>query len=351
MLTLPRNLQIWLPGFLEQRWHALRRHAPKRVWLTFADHYEPLWNGADEATGAERIARWAREWPLIASKFHDATGRSACYTFFYPQEEYRPRLMDPLASLAQDRIADVEVHLHHDGEGQQNFIDRMTTFIETLQHRHGLLRRLNGKPAFGFIHGNWALDNSRPDGRMCGLNNEIGLLRDLGCYADFTMPSAPSPTQSRLINTIYWAIDDPDKPKSYDRGIPVMPGSTATGDLLMIPGPLGIRWTERLLPRLENGELACYDPPTAYRVRRWIDLAPRIGVDSFVKLHTHGLQERHSAFLLQGGLELALNLITQECRRVGGELRFASAWEMRQAVDVARRASSVMNPAPATINK
>ena len=351
MLTLPRNLQIWLPGFLEQRWHALRRHAPKRVWLTFADHYEPLWNGADEATGAERIARWAREWPLIASKFHDATGRSACYTFFYPQEEYRPRLMDPLASLAQDRIADVEVHLHHDGEGQQNFIDRMTTFIETLQHRHGLLRRLNGKPAFGFIHGNWALDNSRPDGRMCGLNNEIGLLRDLGCYADFTMPSAPSPTQSRLINTIYWAIDDPDKPKSYDRGIPVMPGSTATGDLLMIPGPLGIRWTERLLPRLENGELACYDPPTAYRVRRWIDLAPRIGVDSFVKLHTHGLQERQSAFLLQGGLELALNLITQECRRVGCELRFASAWEMRQAVDVARRASSVMNPAPATINK
>ena len=344
MLTLPRNLQIWLPGFLEQRWHALRRHAPKRVWLTFADHYEPLWNGADEATGAERIARWAREWPLIASKFHDATGRSACYTFFYPQEEYRPRLMDPLASLAQDRIADVEVHLHHDGEGQQNFIDRMTTFIETLQHRHGLLRRLNGKPAFGFIHGNWALDNSRPDGRMCGLNNEIGLLRDLGCYADFTMPSAPSPTQSRLINTFYWAVDDPDKPKSYDHGIPVTPGSTAAGDLLMIPGPLGVRWTERLLPRLENGELACYDPPTPYRVRRWIDLAPRIGADSFVKLHSHGLQERHSAFLLQGGLELALNLMTEECRRAGCELRFASAWEMRQAVEAAREARDAANP-------
>ena len=33
---------------------------------------------------------------------------------------------------------------------------------------------------------------SLPDGRWCGLNNELILLRDLGCYADFTLPSAPS---------------------------------------------------------------------------------------------------------------------------------------------------------------
>ena len=37
---------------------------------------------------------------------------------------------------------------------------------------------------FGFIHGNWCLDNSRADGRWCGLNNELILLRELGCYAD-----------------------------------------------------------------------------------------------------------------------------------------------------------------------
>ena len=54
----------------------------------------------------------------------------------------------------------------------------------------------NGRVVFGFIHGNWALDNSRPDGKYCGLNNEITLLRDLGCYADFTMPSGASPTRA-----------------------------------------------------------------------------------------------------------------------------------------------------------
>jgi hypothetical protein len=73
------------------------------------------------------------------------------------------------------------------------------------------------------------LDNSLPGDRFCGLNNEITLLRDLGCYADFTMPSGASPTQARLINTIYWAVDDPDKPKSYDTGVPVIPGATANG--------------------------------------------------------------------------------------------------------------------------
>ena len=47
------------------------------------------------------------------------------------------------------------------------------------------------------------------DGRWCGLNNEIGLLCRLGCYADFTFPSAPSETQPAMVNAIYYSRDDP----------------------------------------------------------------------------------------------------------------------------------------------
>jgi hypothetical protein len=248
--------------------------------------------------------------------------------------------MEPLERITSDGISDVEVHLHHDGEGQQNFVDRISRFKETLVSRHGLLRKSKGKISFGFIHGLWALDNSRPDGRFCGLNNEISLLRDLGCYADFTMPSGASPTQARLINTIYWAVDDPHKPKSYDTGVPVTPGSTATGDLLMIPGPFGMRWAQRVMPRIEYGELCSYDPATEYRVRRWLELAPRIGDDIFLKLFSHGTQERHSQYLLEGGLEFTLSLITRECQRAGLDLHFSTAWEMRQAVDAAARGDS-----------
>jgi hypothetical protein len=345
-MTLPRHCQIWLPGYIKDRLATLGRKPAKRLWLLFADHYEPLWHGASEDTGAERVARWATRWPAIAAKFQDCAGRPPRYTFFYPEEEYRPHLMEPLERMASRGIADVEVHLHHNGEGQQNFVDRISGFTETLFSRHGLLRKHNGILTFGFIHGLWALDNSLPGGRFCGLNNEITLLRDLGCYADFTMPSGASPTQSRLINTIYWAVDDPDKPKSYDTGVPVRPGATATGDLLMIPGPFGIRWAQRLKPRIEHSELCSYDPATEYRVRRWLELAPRIGDDIFLKLYTHGTQERHSEYLLDGGLELTLSLITTECWRAGLDLHFSTAWEMRQAVDAAERGDSQFVPLP-----
>jgi hypothetical protein len=339
-MKLPRYSQIWLPGYIKDRLNAFSRKRAKRLWLVFADHYEPLWNRADEHTGAERVARWATRWPAIARKFQDSTGRPPRYTFFYPEEEYRPGLMEPLERMTSDAIADVEIHLHHDGEGQQNFVDRISSFTETLFSRHGLLRKDKGKVTFGFIHGLWALDNSRPDGRFCGLNNELSLLRDLACYADFTMPSGASPTQARLINTIYWAVDDPHKPKSYDTGVPVTPGGKATGDLLMIPGPFGLRWAQRVMPRIEYSELCSYDRATEYRVRRWLELAPRIGDDIFLKLFTHGTQERHSQYLLEGGLEFTLSLITRQCQCAGLDLHFSTAWEMRQAVDAAAREDS-----------
>ncbi len=101
-------------------------------------------------------------------------------------------------------------------------------FKDLLAQRPGLLSRYRdtGELAYGFVHGNWALDNSHPEGRACGVNDELTILRETGCFADFTMPSAPSPTQTRKINSIYYAVDDPGKPKSHDWGMDV---GTATG--------------------------------------------------------------------------------------------------------------------------
>jgi hypothetical protein len=311
------------------------------VWVAIADHWEPYWQRASDEVAGERVAVWVKRWPEIARRHGDSNGRPPQYTFFYPQEEYQPRFLDALAEMRRLGIADVDIHIHHDGEGRQNFLDRMSGFIETLVNRHGLLRMANGRPVFGFIHGNWALANSRPDGRYCGLNNEITLLRDLGCYADFTMPSGNSPTQARTVNTIYWVTDGPSRPRSYDHGIAVKPGSPGCGDLLMIPGPLGLRWSGRIVPRMETGELASYDLPTRHRVRRWLDVAPRVGSDTFIKLFTHGAQERHSAVLLgESGFDRLFASLGEECRERGYQLRYVSAWEMRQAVDAAARGAN-----------
>jgi len=332
--TISRNASIWLPGWTRHYIHSVAAEPAIRVWVTFADHFEPCWKGADPKTAKGRVALWSKKWPEIAERHRDSSGRKPRYTFFFPEEQYHPNLIGPLAEMSSAGIADVEVHLHHDGEGEDNFVDRIRRFTETLHLRHGLLRELNGRIAFGFIHGNWALDNSGPDGRWCGLNNEITLLKDLGCYADFTLPSAPWPTQTRMVNTIYWATDDPDRPKSHDSGQPLLPGAKTTGDLLMIPGPLGFnfRGKGRFLPRLEIGELAAHDPPVMGRARSWFRFAPRIGGDVFLKLFTHGAQEQNAANLLNGQLNLCLQDLEEECSRSRSELCFATAYELWAAV-------------------
>ena len=342
-MKLPRNAQIWLSGYVASR---MRREeaAPARVWVTIADHFEPLRAPADETVAAARVAPWRTKWPEIASRHCDSAGSPPQYTFFYPEEEYRPALLDRLGELAEQGMADVEIHLHHDGEGELDFTERITRFKRILSARHGLLRKQNGQIVFGFIHGNWALDNSLPDGRCCGLNNEISLLRELGCYADFTLPSAPSAAQTRIVNTIYWATDDPRRPKSHDSGVAVKKGEPSAGDLLMIPGPLALNWKSRkfgVLPRLETGELSACNPVTRSRVRLWLDFAPRIGEDAFIKLFAHGAKEDNAARLLAGDLDLAFDLLRTECERQGSRLRYVTAWNMRKAVETAAGADNI----------
>ncbi len=57
-----------------------------------------------------------------------------------------------------------------------------------------------------------------PSGNNCGINNELLILKETGCYADFTFPSAPHPTQPSTINSIYYAKDDPLAPNSHNTG-------------------------------------------------------------------------------------------------------------------------------------
>lgn len=335
-MTLPRHAEIWLGPYLKDR---LRSRTlpkkPKRAWVAITDHYEPLGMGASIQTALGRVGLWRDRWPRIADDApRDAGGQRPQYSFFYPQEEYRSELLDGIAELVRLGIGDVEVHLHHHDEQRDAFIRKVTEYCDRLINDHGLLRQCGGRTVFGFIHGNWALDNSRPDGKWCGLNGEIALLRDLGCYADFTMPSAPSPTQGRVVNQIYWCISNPDnRPKSFDRGIEAKVGGGNRGDLLMITGPLGLRFGGRLMPRLETGELAGYDMPTRSRVRQWFDLAPTIGDDLFLKLYTHGAQERNLEPLLKDGLGNLFSLLAEESERRDIEVHWATAWQMFQAAD------------------
>jgi hypothetical protein len=303
-----RCLDRWLIPYVLQ---ATRRRAPGRgrpvhVLLCVADHYEPCVGNAPADVARRRVERWVSEYPRLFGDLRDSDGRPPRHTFFVPQDEYVSEHVEGIAELCRAGYGEVEIHLHHDNDTAQGLRNKLVTFKDTLANRHGLLgrRRDNGEPVYAFIHGNWALDNSRPDGRWCGVNNELDVLRETGCYADFTLPSAPSPTQTRKINSIYYAVDDPHRPRSHDTGIAVGAAPRPERALMLIQGPLLLNWQDRkwgLLPRIENANLQGSQPPSPARLDLW--LRARVQVPSrpdwfFVKLHTHGAPEKNQAVLL-----------------------------------------------------
>ncbi len=253
-----------------------------------------------------RVDTWLDEYPRLCVRFCDSDGRFPRHSFFFPQEEYDPGHMDALASMCRAGYGEVEVHLHHDHDTAEGLRKKLLDFKETLAGRHGLLARdrHTGEIRYGFIHGNWALNNSRPDGRWCGVNHEIEVLRQTGCYADFTLPSAPSPTQTRIINRIYYARSRSDRPRGHETGTLIGQGKQPADSLMLIPGPLVLNWQQRkwgLVPRIENGCLQGNQPPTEQRLDRW--LKARIQVPArpdwyFVKLYTHGANEKNMPVLL-----------------------------------------------------
>lgn len=300
-----RHMQIWLGSYL-RRPRPPKVGGPVHVMFCFVDHFEPAWGRVDLATQRRRVDRWCHDYRALAAVHRDADGCPPQHTFFYPEEEYLEEHLEKIAALCADGYGEVEIHLHHDNDHAENFVATLRRFNELLHAKHGALPRdpRTGLLRFGFIHGNWSLCNSRADGRWCGINNELVLLRELGCYADFTLPSAPSDTQTSMVNAIYYATDKPGQPRSHDSGVPVRVGGQPSGDLMIIQGPLGLNWRERrygMIPRIENADVRRACPPTPARVDTWV----RTGIHVegrpewvFVKVHTHGTQERDMDTLL-----------------------------------------------------
>ncbi len=338
-LIRSRNMQYWLGSYLAWKFSRIfrRSSARKHVYFCFVDHYEPYGGSTDKARAHERVRLWMEKYPSLAAKHVDNFGNHPKHTFFYPIEEYDPELIDRLKRLCDAGFGDIEVHLHHDNDTAENFRATVNRYVHTLYGRHGLLRKdESGKIVYSFIHGNWALDNSRPDGRWCGVDNEIGILVETGCYADMTMPSAPSDTQTNKINSIYFASGQPGRRKSHNTGRDLCVGHwSERGELLLIQGPLTLNWKTAkfgIIPKIESAELSFDAPPTAHRVRLWGDCG--IGVKGaeehvFIKVHTHGATEPSMQMLFNGGFDLLWTELENQYRRDPAcTLRYVTAWEM-----------------------
>lgn len=344
-----KNLHKWLHNYitLAMRSALIKKTIPKHIMFCVADHYEPFAGKVQVNRALDRVASWQDVLPVIHGNCKDSTGKGYRHSFFYPVDEYDKQVVEQVAGLCQSGCGELEIHLHHDNDSSENLRKTLLSYKELFSNRHSGLstEKKTGLVKYGFIHGNWALDNSRPDGCWCGVNDELTILQQTGCYADFTMPSAPDITQTSTINSIYYAIDDPNAPKSHNRGFPASVGKENAG-LLLVQGPLTLNWSARkkgLLPAIENGELGYGRPPTADRFQLW--LQQNIHVESkgdwlFIKLHTHGAPEKNADVLLGDEMSSFLLGLADMCESLKCHLHYVTARELYNIVKAAEAGES-----------
>jgi len=331
-----KQLHRWMGGYVKHLVGRLAAPAPangpRHLLFAFCDHYEPLWKDASKQQGDARVDYWVDNYPRMANGFRDADGRPPRHSFFFPGEQYEPRWLEALGRMAEQGFGEVEVHLHHDGDTRQKLRRDLLEYLD-LFARHGHLARHDGKLRYAFIHGNWCLANARDDQRWCGVDDEIPLLFETGCYADFTFPSAPDESQPNIVNQIYWPAGDLSRRRAYEQGIPAEVGQALKDRILIVQGPLALSTRRAKLPvRIEGSAVQAVDPATPKRLRTWV--SQNIHVRGrpewvFVKVHTHGAPEKQAASLLGApGSAMHRELTTRYNDGKRWKLHYVTAREM-----------------------
>lgn len=259
------------------------------VMVLLVDHFEPGERKTDEIAAA-RVEKWCREYGAHVDDLRDSDGRRPQHTWFYRAEYPNPHCMRILSDQVFRGFGEVEFHLHHGNDDHASFSKRLSDGLDYF-NRYGAMLTAEADPQqrFAYIAGNWALDNGGGDDATSGCNTELLALRENGCYADFTFPAIGNKAQPRMVNTIYYAKDDP-KPKSYDRGRPLIVGGEPWGDLVIFQGPTSIDWRTG---RVDDASLESPTPPAPPRLAAW--LRSHVHVKErpewvFLKLHCHGIQ-------------------------------------------------------------
>ncbi len=290
-------------------WQRATRHAsprgPLHLIIGLADHFEPSIDFrqprryATRDVQEQRLTRWCNTYPSAVRSWPDSDGRPFCHTYFYPAEQYDEGLLGMLAEHCQAGWGETEIHLHHGVEvpdTAQNTRRLLVEFRDRLFSRHGCLSRApeSDEVRYAFVHGNFTLANSG-DG-CCGVDEEMQILAETGCYADFTLPAAPARAQIAKINSLYECALPLNRRAPHRRGHDLRSGRPPRTFPLIVQGPLLIGFSPRnghgFVPYIENSAVSGRIPPSLRRLRLW----RRAGITVqgrpdwlFIKLHCHGM--------------------------------------------------------------
>jgi len=334
----------WVPSYFWQQ--LTRERPPNRIHLiiALADHFEPSIVPGDGAARApyveqeRRLERWCREYPKLFGDFRDAEGRPFVHTYFYPAEQYDPSLVARLAEHGHGGWGEIEIHLHHGVETPdcaENTRRQLADFRDRLAEDHGCLSYWgkSPEPRYAFVHGNFALANSN-QGIGCGVDSEMQILAETGCYADMTLPAgAYHGAQTSKINSIYECGLPLAERAPHREGRDLERGRPAQIFPVIVQGPLLLdfqpgrgRWLG-----IENSALTGPSPASLHRLANWKRAA--ISVKGrpdwiFIKLHSHGMDARHEDAMLGAPMQEFLRELVDGADARNEVLHFVSAREM-----------------------
>lgn len=318
---------------------------PVHLILALADHFEPAIDPSDghkRAPRPEQLRRlefWTREYPKVVDDLRDHDGHPFVHTYFYPAEQYDEEILDILADHCHAGWGETEIHLHHGNplpDTAENTRRVLSEFRDHLAHRHGCLAVESGSttPRYAFVHGNFALANSAA-GRDCGVDSEMQILAETGCYADLTLPTGFWHTaQISKINSVYECGSPLDQAVPHRHGRDLAVGRSPKTWPLMIEGPLLADVGNSLRsarPVLENGGITGSAPMSLQRLALWkkanIHVAGRPDW-IFIKLHCHGMDPSQKDAVLGGAFRKFLSELVTGAAERRETLHFVTAREL-----------------------
>jgi hypothetical protein len=328
-------------------WRALgsRVGGPVHLILAVADHFEP---SVDPEDGQKRVARfeqerrlewWRDQYPKVVDRWRDSEGRPLVHTYFYPAEQYDQGLLEILADHCHAGWGETEIHLHH-GIGApdtpENTRRLLSDFRDQLGYRHRCLAVEQGSEQlrYCFVHGNFALANSA-HGRYCGVDSEMKILAENGCYADFTLPTAPRhPSQTAKINSLYECASSLEQRAPQRNGIDLRLGHPPRTLPLIIQGPLLTDLKRSLTSRrlvIENGAITAPNPLSLHRLSLWKQAQIHVHGRPewlFIKLHCHSMDPTQKDVVIGGAFREFLEELVCGAESRKETLHFVTTREM-----------------------
>jgi hypothetical protein len=333
-------------------WQRLTRRKPGgwlHLIIAVADHFEPSSMPGPDAGYAprdvqeQRLENWCEEYPRNFERFRDSEGRAFIHTCFYPAEQYDRGLVQRLADLCHRGWGEIEIHLHHGvktpdtAEGTRR---ELVSLRDILARDHGCLSYGDGSgiPRYAFVHGNFALANIAR-GYACGVDSEMQVLAETGCYVDMTYPTSTfHPAQIAKINSLYECALPLEDAAPHRRGHSLQVGQPVTKFPFIVQGPWMLdldRSSRSGFGRIENGSLTGMSPPTLRRLGLWKKAGIAVAGRPdwiFIKLHTHGMDPTQTDTVLRAPMQQFLEQLIVGAPERKEILHFASAREMTNII-------------------